>query len=159
MMEPVSVPSAPPALMSTSTKKLLAASLASSVITDVETTTLVATSIALPASSVITPIETSLGGCPHRFSCVHHGISLETSFLAIAPPLGGDDLEEEYISELIDHFFKSLKRCLYLVLKGMEALFESLKSKLIYVIEGVKVVGGPRCVEPLGYWMSNLNRT
>ena len=78
-------------------------------------------------------------------------IIVEASSLAvgsIAPPMtvvsppDVADLEEEFIMELIDSFYNSLRWCLLLVLKDMKTLFESLKVILTYSIKSIKYVGG-----------------
>ena len=65
---------------------------------------------------------------------------METSSLANASLPGGGDLEEEFIAELIDNFYNSLRRWLSLVLKGARTLFGTLKSILVMLLRGLRLL-------------------
>ena len=81
----------------------------------------------------------------------------EMSSLVASPPSGGD-LEEEFIAELIDSFYNSLRWCLYLVFKGVKTPFKSLKSMLVYAIESIKAVGGPQRVKSVEQLVENFEK-
>jgi len=51
-------------------------------------------------------------------------------------------MEKEFVVEMIDTFYKSLKQCISLVLKGSISPFEFLKVVLTQKIETIRDFGG-----------------
>jgi len=51
------------------------------------------------------------------------------------------DVEKEFVAEMIDTFYKSLKRCISLVLKGSTSPFEFLKVILTQNIKTIRNLG------------------
>jgi len=66
----------------------------------------------------------------------------ETSPSRLTRSSGVIEVEKEFMVEMIDTFYKSLKRCIYLVLKGSTSLFEFLKAVLIQNVETIRDFGG-----------------
>ena len=52
------------------------------------------------------------------------------------------EVEEEFVAEMNDTFYKGLKRCISLVLKGSTSPFAFLKVVLTQNIEIIKTFGG-----------------
>ena len=52
---------------------------------------------------------------------------METSLLGLTCSPGVIEVEKEFMAKMVDNFFKSLKRCILLVLKGLTTSYESLK--------------------------------
>ena len=51
----------------------------------------------------------------------------ETSSSGLTQSLGVIEVEKKFVAEMIDSFYKGLRRCISLVLKGSISLFEFLK--------------------------------
>jgi len=62
----------------------------------------------------------------------------ETSFEKITRSHGVVEVEKEIVAEMVDTFYKSLNRCISLVLKGSTSPFEFLKVILTQNIETIR---------------------
>ena len=66
-----------------------------------------------------------------------------------------DDFQDEFIAELVNSFYKSLRRCLLTVLKSILTSFASWRPILSLVIESIRDVGG---ISAAAYLEELLNR-
>ena len=81
-------------------------------------------------------------------------VRLDTSSSIIAPSLVEVYFEKKFIAE----FYKSLRRCLSIILKGSRNPFESLNLILFCAIESIKDVGGAIENAFLEQMVKNLER-
>jgi len=66
----------------------------------------------------------------------------ETSSSRLTSLPGMIEVEKEFVVEMIDTFYKGLKRCISLLLKGSTSPFEFLKVVLTRNIETIRDFGG-----------------
>jgi len=62
--------------------------------------------------------------------------------LGVARSPGVIEAEKEFVAEMIDSFYMSLKRSIALILKGSTTSFAALKVVLSYNIESIRDFGG-----------------
>ena len=62
------------------------------------------------------------------------------------------EAENEFVAELVDSFYKSLKRSIALILKGSTTSFSTLKVVLSRSIENIQDFGGDNQAAALEFW-------
>ena len=67
---------------------------------------------------------------------------LEASPSRLTRSPGVKEVEKEFVAEMIDTFYKSLERCISLVLKGLTSPFEFLMVVLTRYIKTIRDFGG-----------------
>jgi len=83
---------------------------------------------------------------------------MEISSFIVTPTLVENDFEKEFITELVESFYKSLRWCLSLILKNLKTPFKSLKPILSQYIESKKDVRGATEAAFLEQMVSYLER-
>ena len=68
------------------------------------------------------------------------------------------DSQDEFIGELVDGFYKSLKRCLPMIFKSTHTSFASCRVIFFRAIEYIRDVGGDAKAEFLKEMVNNLER-
>ena len=66
------------------------------------------------------------------------------------------EAENEFVAELVDSFYKGLKRSIALILKGSTTSFSALKVVLSRSIESIRDFGGDDQAAALDFWWTNL---
>jgi len=72
----------------------------------------------------------------------------QSSPSAIAPPSLEVDFKDEFIEELVEGFYKSLKRCLSMIFKSTRTTFASWRPIFSRAIESIRDVRGVTEADP-----------
>ena len=81
---------------------------------------------------------------------------VESSGAACLPEV--TEAENEFVAELVDSFYKSLKRSIALILKGSTTSFSALKVVLSRSIESIRYFGGDNQAAALGLLVDQFER-
>jgi len=109
----------------------------------------VKTFFALIASTVVTPATPDLSTM---------AMPQQSSPLAIAPPSLEVNFKDEFIEELVESFYKSLKHCLFMIFKRTCTSFASWRPIFSWAIESIQDVRGATEAESLKKYISNLEK-
>ena len=78
--------------------------------------------------------------------------------VAIAPSSLEVDFQDEFIEELIEGSYKSLRHCLSMIFKSIYTSFASWRSILFRAIESIRDVGGVTEVKSFEELIDNLEK-
>jgi len=82
----------------------------------------------------------------------------QTSHSTTTPPLLEIDFKDEFVEELVDSFYKSLRRCLPTILKSTQTSFASWRPILSRAIKSIRDVGGVTKAASLEELINNLEK-